>query len=72
MKRILMLTLVMGLVVSANAGLNIVVKSPDFPLWGAYPDSKFTISPSDEIMIGVMDLCGEPNERRKEEVGKNL
>ena len=58
MKKILLLTLLLGLVVSANAGLTIYVKIAD-GLWADYADSKLTIAPSDEVLIGVMDMFGE-------------
>jgi len=57
MKKIAVL-LLLSMVVTANAGLVIMVKTPDSPFWGEYADSKFTINPSDWILIGVMDLTG--------------
>jgi len=59
MKKIVLLTLLLGLVVSANAGLVIMVKTPDSPVWGEYADSKFTIDPSDTILVGIMDMFSE-------------
>jgi len=38
--------------------LTIMVKIGD-QLWVDYPDSKLTIAPSDEVLIGVMDMFGD-------------
>jgi len=60
MKRIVVLMVLLGLVVSANAGLLVVVKDPydGFPPnagWLEYENSKLIISPSDELYIGFTD-----------------
>ncbi len=60
MKKILVLTILLGLVVSANATLQVVVKDPGDGLppnlgWQSYENSKLNINPSDELYIGFVD-----------------
>ena len=57
MRKILVLTVLLGLVVSANATLNVVVRFPDQPItvWQSYENSKLNIIPSDELYIGFAD-----------------
>jgi hypothetical protein len=54
----LFVALLLTVVVSANAGLSIWIKIGD-DVWADYPDSKITIYPSDELLIGIMDIAGE-------------
>ena len=57
MKKMLVLMVLLGLVVSANAALTVVVRFPDQPInvWQEYENSKLTINPSDELYIGFAD-----------------
>lgn len=56
MRKILVLTVLLGLVVSANAALTVVVTPPDQPMgWASYENSKLWIDPSDELLIGFAD-----------------
>ena len=54
MKRIVAILLVVSMVAAANAGLTVVIQD-DVGGWLSYEDSKFTITPSTEIVWGVMD-----------------
>jgi len=54
MKRIVITLLVMSMVAAANAGLTVVIRD-DAGGWQSYPDSTYTITPSTEIVWGVMD-----------------
>lgn len=55
MKKVLLLML-LSLVFTANATLNVVVAPVDQPMgWASYPDSKLVIHPSDELYIGFAD-----------------
>jgi hypothetical protein len=56
MKKSVVLLMLLGMVVTANAGLKIVIWDGMF--WVEYADSKITIAPSDELLIGVLDLGG--------------
>jgi hypothetical protein len=58
MKKVLILFL-LGMAVTANAGLIIVVNIGD-GLWAEFAESKLTIVPSDEILVGIIDLTGQP------------
>ena len=60
MKRILLLTLLLGLVVSANAGLTILVRPPGASTWADYPDSKLTISQSDILEVATLGIGLQP------------
>ena len=63
MKKMLVLMILLGLVVSANAALTVVVRFPDQPInvWQEYENSKLNISPSDELYIGFADdTIGSP------------
>ena len=52
MRKILVLTVLLGLVVSANATLKVLVAPVDNPnAWAEWADSKLVISPSDELLI---------------------
>ena len=53
MKKIVLTLFLLSLVVSANAGLTIAIKG-EGGFWFAYPESKFTITPSTEIEVGVI------------------
>jgi len=57
MKKVLLLMMLLGVVVSANATLSVVVRFPDQPMnvWQSYADSKLIIQPSDELYIGFSD-----------------
>lgn len=60
MKKILVLMVLLGVVVSANASLKVVVKDPDDGLppnagWAEWENSKLNINPSDELYIGFAD-----------------
>jgi len=55
MKRVLLIFL-LGVVVTANASLTVVVTPVDQPMgWASYADSKLWINPSDELLIGYAD-----------------
>ena len=56
MKRVLLIFL-LGVMVTANAGLNVVVRFPGQPpqLAQSYENSKLIIDPSDELYIGFAD-----------------
>jgi hypothetical protein len=54
MKRIVTTLLVMSMVAAANAGLTVVIQD-DAGGWQSYPDSEYTITPSTEIVWGVLD-----------------
>ena len=59
MKKVLIL-FILSMVVTANAGLVIMVKHPGDLLWGEYAESKFTIHPSDTILVGVFTVNFDP------------
>lgn len=60
MKKVILFSclLVLSSVLSANAGLFIYVNIGD-GFWANYPDSKLIIQPSQEILIGVLQLTGQ-------------
>ena len=53
-KKVMVALFVLSMVVSANAGLTIMVRGED-GLWAEYADSKLTITPSTEIEVGIID-----------------
>jgi len=58
-KKVIIMLFVLSVVVSANAGLTVVIKGDD-GLWWTYADSKYTITPSTEIEYGIMDDGATP------------
>ena len=54
---LLMLIFLLGVTVTANASLTVVVKKPQDPMyaWQSWADSKLWINPSDTLVIGFAD-----------------
>ena len=53
-KKIIITFLVMSMAVVANAALTVVIQD-ETGAWREYPDSTFTITPSTNIVWGIMD-----------------
>jgi hypothetical protein len=55
---LLLLVLLCTMVVTAHATMVITIRLSDSDIWADYPDSKFTIVPSQTIEVGILQLPG--------------